>query len=128
MKSVLGVLRNDIHRMERELAQKQMRIDKLKEMVSHYEDLSRGQNRQAVLTLNGVKKASAVKTEIINLLKDGPKHRREILDALAQKQLLSDTEQDMNYLASRLSMWKDTTTDGKGNWYLQRYVAEPASR
>lgn len=119
MKSVLGVLRNDISRMERELAQKQLKIDKLKEMVSHYEDLSKGQNRQTVVFLNGVRKASAVKEEIINLLKNGPKHRKEILDALARKQLLADTEQDMNYLASRLSMWKDTTTDGKGNWYLR---------
>lgn len=122
MKSVLDVLRSDINRMEREISQKQLKIDKLKEMIVHYRDLSRdaqGQNRQTERAPNTERKVSAVKNEIVNLLKNGPKHRKEILNALAEKQLLNNTDSDLDYLSSRLSMWKDTMSDGKGNWYLR---------
>jgi|SRR5580658_3285828 hypothetical protein len=117
MKSVALKLRNEIKRIRDDLAMRTMRVEKLEEVLVHYEDLS-----QARAVTNGVRpsKAHQIRSEIVGLLVHGPLHRREILDELAKKKILDGTEEDMNYLASRLSMWPETATDGKGHWHLNR--------
>ena len=63
-------------------------------------------------------KGSIIHNKVVELLRSGPLHRAEILQALKTDKLVEGGERDMDYLASRLSMWNDVSTDGKGNWRI----------
>lgn len=116
MKSIIGKLRQEVQRVEADL---QLRVEKLNQLKAAYDALANGQHRHVAQQLHRRPRPGTVRSEIISLLKNGPKHRKELLDHLARKHILRGTENDMNYIASRLSMWPETKTDGKGNWHLE---------
>lgn len=105
-------LRTEINRMERDLRDRSRKLDLLRSALLHYESLNAPPARGAQT------KVEAVRKNVIEMLRDGPKHRQDILKNLAEKNILDPNDDGMNYLATRLSMWDDTATDGHGNWRL----------
>lgn len=119
MKNFSSQLRSEIARIEGEVNAKAQKLDLLKNALLHYESLN-----GTIQKNRGQTKAEAVRTNVITLLKEGPKHRQELLKELASKQILEPSDDGMNYLATRLSMWSETATDGRGFWHLNHQAAE----
>lgn len=132
---IVRQLRMEVNRIEMEvrrrgadLQARSQQLNELKSMLSRYENLNspdlltpekRRQKRLVPTSHAPGTKAQSVREEIMNVLRVRPMHRKEILDHLANKQLVAGTEEDMNYLASRLSSWPETGTDGNGIWHLR---------
>ncbi len=117
MKNFAAQLRTEIARIERDVTERTRKLDMLRNTLLHYESLG-GTSHQK----NGQTKAEVVRKNVITMLKEGPKHRQELLKALAQRHVLEPDDDGMNYLATRLSMWSETETDGRGNWHLNQGV------
>lgn len=115
MRSFVAKLRIEIEKLEEELAKdtRPDRLESLKVTLAHYEGRRHVTRRRGEAT-----KGSIIHTKVVNLLKQGPRHRADILKELAKDKIVEGGERDMDYLASRLSMWSDVATDGKGNWQL----------
>lgn len=113
MKNFASQLRSEIARIERDVTERSRKLDMLKNTLLHYESLDGTSHKP-----HGQTKAEVVRKNVITLLKEGPKHRQELLKTLANKNILELDEDGMNYLATRLSMWSETETDGRGNWHL----------
>jgi hypothetical protein len=125
---IVRQFRMELNRIELDVRRRAAALNALKEMLSSYENLTsrdqllspeeRQPKRVPAHHTPGTK-AQSVREEIMNVLRVRPMHRKEILDHLASKQLVAGTEQDMNYIASRLSSWPETGTDGNGIWHLR---------
>jgi len=115
MKNFAAQLRSEIARIERDVTDRTNKLDLLKSALLHYEALHGNLPKT-----NGQTKAETVRKNVLTLLKEGPKHRQEILKELANKNILEPSDDGMNYLATRLSMWSETTTDGRGIWHLNQ--------
>lgn len=115
MKNFASQLRSEIARIERDVTDRNRKLDMLKNTLLHYESLNDSTHKN-----HGQTKAEIVRKSVLDLLKEGPKHRQELLKTLAQKHILEPDDDGMNYLATRLSMWSETTTDGRGNWCLNQ--------
>ncbi len=114
MRSFTAKLRLEIERLEAELARdtRRERLEALKKTLQHYEGRRHTPKMRGEPT-----KGSVIHNKVVQMLRnDGPLHRGKILEALTRDNLMSGSERDMDYLASRLSMWNDVSTDGKGNW------------
>ncbi len=117
MKNFAAQLRSEIARIERDVTDRSRKLDMLKNALLHYESLN-----GTISKNNGQTKAEVVRKNVLTLLREGPKHRQELLKELAQKNILEPSDDGMNYLATRLSMWSETTTDGRGVWHLNHQV------
>lgn len=116
MKNFAAQLRSEIARIEKDVTERTHKLDLLKNALLHYEAINGG----TINKNNGQTKAEVVRKNVLTLLKEGPKHRQELLKELAQKNILEPSDDGMNYLATRLSMWSETTTDGRGVWHLNQ--------
>lgn len=116
MRSFVAKLRVEIEKLESDLAKdtRPQRLEALKQTLEHYEG-----RRHIVRRRGEATKGSVIHDKVVNILKAGPRHRADILKELAKDKLVEGGERDMDYLASRLSMWNDVSTDGKGNWHLE---------
>lgn len=115
MRSFVAKLRVEIEKLEEELAKdtRPQRLESLKATLAHYEGRRHITRRRGEAT-----KGSIIHNKVLDILKGGPQHRADILKALTKDNLMEGGERDMDYLASRLSMWNDVDTDGKGNWRI----------
>lgn len=119
MKNFAAQLRSEIARIEKDVTNRHHKLDLLKNALLSYEAANENQTKAP-----GQTKAETVRKNVLTILKEGPKHRQELLKDLASKNILEPSDDGMNYLATRLSMWSETTTDGRGVWHLNHQAAE----